>query len=101
MIKYLEAKLGTLGKGKEPLQITQGLGEDEEKDSGDKEDEVEKPKKGKALVFVMPLRKKAQRTYKKKEVTPPPTNKPRTKATSIAKKSAQQKLIESTESSEP
>lgn len=31
MIKDLEEKLGKEGKGKEPLQLTQGLGEDERK----------------------------------------------------------------------
>ena len=39
MIEDLEAKLGTLGKGKEPLHITQGLREDEEKDNSDEEEE--------------------------------------------------------------
>lgn len=54
MIEDLKAKLGTLGKGKEPLQLTQGLGEDEEKDSGDKEEEEEEGDKGKSIVVFMP-----------------------------------------------
>ena len=45
MIEDLEAKLGTLGKGKEPLQLTQELSEDEEKDSGDKDEEEEEGNK--------------------------------------------------------
>lgn len=83
MIEDLEAKLGTLGKGKEPLKITQDLGEDEEQDSGDEEDEVEEPKKGKSPVVFMPLRKKAQGIVKKKAMTLPPPNKPRIKASTI------------------
>lgn len=39
MIEYLEAKLGTLIKGKESLKLTQGLCEDKEQDSGDEEEE--------------------------------------------------------------
>lgn len=41
IIEDLEAKKGTLGKGKEPLQLTQGLCEDEEQVRGDKEEEEE------------------------------------------------------------
>ena len=60
MIEDLEEKLGTLSKGKEPLQITQGLGEDEEKDSGDEEEEEEEGDQRKALVVVAPPTKKAK-----------------------------------------
>ena len=63
IIKDLETKFGTLGKGKEPLQLTQGLGEEEEQESGDQEEEEkeEEDDKGKSLVFFMPPSKKAQR----------------------------------------
>ena len=69
MIEDLEEKLGTLGKGKEPLQLTQGLVEDEVKDSGDEEEE-EEGEKGKALVVVTPPIKKAEVTKKKPIVAP-------------------------------
>ena len=38
MIEDLEGKLGTQTKGKEPLVVTQGLGEDEENGSGEEEE---------------------------------------------------------------
>lgn len=41
MIEDLEEKIGTQGKRKECLQITQGLGEDGENDSGVEEEEGE------------------------------------------------------------
>ena len=104
MIKNLEKELGTLGKGKEPLQLNQGLGEDNEQDSGDEDEEAEEKEdeKGKAVVVVMPQRKKAQISKKKKKVaTPPPLTKPRTTTTSIAKKYLKKKVEETTGSNEP
>ena len=79
IIKDLEAKLGTQGKGKEPLQLTQGLGKDEEKENDDEEEEEEECDNGKSLIFVMPPRKKDQETKKKLPMTPPLQNKPRTR----------------------
>jgi len=84
IIEDLEEKLDTLGKDKEPLHITQGLGEDEEKESGDEEEE--EGDKGKSQIVIMSPRKKPQQTKKKLGVTSlsPPLNKPRTRvATSV------------------
>lgn len=101
MIEDIEARLGTLGKGKGPLQITQGLGEDEEQDSGDEEDEAKEVEKSKYLIIIMPPSKKAQRTKKKKEVTPPSPNKPRTRAIAMVEQSTKHKVDETTKLSEP
>ena len=103
MIEDLVAKLGTLGKGKEPLQLTQGLGEDKEQDNDDEEEELEEEEadKGKALVVVMPQSKKDQRSKVKKETTPPPPTQPRTRVAVIIKKFVKLKVAKATESSEP
>ena len=89
MIEGLEEKLGTQGKGKESLQLTQGLGEDKEKDSGDEEYE-EEGNKVKALVFISPPSKKAESIKPKEKgikekivvesLSPQPPTKPRTRA---------------------
>ena len=104
MIKDLEAKLDTLGKGKEPLQLTKGIGEDEEQDSDDEEEEEEQDDKGKSLVFVMPPSKKAQGTKNKlivKPISPPSPNKPRTRETTSIEQSAKKKVVEAIEPSAP
>jgi len=97
MIEDLEEKLGTLGEGKEPLQITRGLGEDEENDSGDEEEEEEEGYKGKSLIVVTIPSKKDKRTKNKPVVTPlspPPPTKPRTKATASAKQFVKERVVE-------
>lgn len=58
MIEDLEGKLGKQTKGKEPLMLTQGLGEDEENYGGHEEEIDSEEEKRKALALSPPLEKK-------------------------------------------